>query len=290
MVYLVGVLAAVSLGLGWVVQQRVAAHAALSELLSIRLLLHLMGKPVWWLGIAAMAAGQGLGALALQLGSVALIEPLLTTNLVFAFVFAALLSHERTRAMEVGGAALVCAALGVFLEVGNPHSSGHIRPGVVATASSIAAVAAVTALLVAIARRRSLPVESVLVASAAGVLYGLQDVATKATLITGDRGGLAAVLTAPWPYLVLGAAALGILLTQSAFRAGRLDYSLPPIAATEPIVAVALAVAVLDDDIAASVVALLIESICVVAMIVGAVLIGRSATLSGAPRVTARER
>jgi hypothetical protein len=40
MVFVVGIGAALFLGLGWVLQQRIAAHAALSELLSFRLMFH----------------------------------------------------------------------------------------------------------------------------------------------------------------------------------------------------------------------------------------------------------
>ena len=86
MVFVVGVLAALSFGLGWVLQQRVAAQAALSELLSYRLVLHLMRNREWWLGIVAMIAGQVLGGVALQLGAVALVEPLLSTRRTQRFV------------------------------------------------------------------------------------------------------------------------------------------------------------------------------------------------------------
>jgi hypothetical protein len=93
MVFASGLVAAVCLGFGWVIQQRVAAHAALSELLSWRLILHLAGKPVWWLGIGSMSVGAALGGWALQLGTVTLVEPLLSANLLFAFLFAALLNR-----------------------------------------------------------------------------------------------------------------------------------------------------------------------------------------------------
>lgn len=279
MVFLIGLLAAVSLGAGWVLQQRVASHAALSELLSYRLLWHLMHRRAWWLGIGAMVIGQLLGAYALNLATVSVVEPLLSTSLVFAFIIAAALSHERTRALEVGGAILVCAALGVFLGIGNPRSAPHPHPTLFTIILAVAVVAGVLAVLLSVARRQSLAAESVLLATGAGLLYGMQDLSTRACLLVVDHHGILALTTSPWPYILLGVAVTGLLLSQSAFRAARLDYSLPPTSATEPIAAIALAVTVLGDKLATSPADVALELLCVVAMVVGCVLIGRSATL-----------
>ena len=123
MVFLVGVAAALSLGLGYVLQQRVAATAPLSELLRLGLLFDLMRRPMWWLGIGCMIVGQVLSGLALQLSAVAVVEPLLSTNLLFALGFAALFAGQRMQRDEIAGAILLSAALGVFIAVGDPHSS-----------------------------------------------------------------------------------------------------------------------------------------------------------------------
>jgi drug/metabolite transporter (DMT)-like permease len=285
MVFVVGIAAAVSLGLGWVLQQRVAAHAALTELLSFRLLLHLMRKRVWWFGIAAMVLGQALGGLSLSLGSVALVEPLLSTNLVFAFVIAAYLSHERTRPLEIGGALLVCAALGVFIGIGQPQSNDAAAPGLPVIILAALVVLGVVAVVVTAAQGRPLATKSVLFATGAGLMYGLQDVATRATLQDIRRHGLPSLIISPWAYVVLGCAVIGILLSQSAFRAGRLDYSLPPTAVAEPIAGIALGITVLGDSLASSPGALVAEGLCVVAMVTGAWLVGQSATLGTMPHV-----
>jgi drug/metabolite transporter (DMT)-like permease len=281
MVFLAGLLGAVCLGLGWVLQQRVAAHAALSELLSFRLVLHLMSKPVWWIGIGAMIAGSALGGWALQLGSVTLVEPLLSTNLLFAFVIAAWLKRVRVTVRELLGAALLSAALGVFIGVGRPRSAAHIRiPGLPVSLLALGVVAGVVVVLVGVARTRPLHVESVLIATGAGLMYGLQDVATRATFVLVDRHGFAHLLGAIWPYLLVGSAAVGIMLSQSAFRAARLDYSLPPTAAAEPVTGIGLGVTVLGDRIALGAGPIAAEALCLLAMVCGVVLIARSGSLA----------
>lgn len=283
MVFVVGILAALSFGLGWVLQQRVAAHAALSELLSYRLVWHLMHYRVWWFGIAAMVCGQGLGALALQLGPVALVEPLLSTNLLFAFLIAGALARRRVRAREIGGALLLSAALGVFIAVGDPTGPDHPTPQWDTGLLAVIVVGGVSLLLVSAAKAKDmthLATEAVLLATAAGILYGLQDVATQAALARYDDDGLRVLITSPWGYIVVAAAASGILMSQSAFRAARLDFSLPPTAVAEPVVGILLSLFVLEDTLSFGAGALAVEALCLVAMVTGVVIIGRSETLS----------
>jgi drug/metabolite transporter (DMT)-like permease len=292
MVFVVGVAAALLVGLGYVLQQRVAATAPLAEVLHFRLLYDLMHRPLWWVGIGAMALGQVLSGYALQLASVGLVEPLISTNLLFALVFSSLISRIRVQWREVAGAVLLSAALGVFIAVGDPHSTRHPRPDNLVITLAMLAVLATVALLVMIARRRSLVIESILLSTGAGVLYGLQDASTRGALLAFDHHGIVRMFLNPWVYILVAAAAIGILLAQSAFKAARLDYSLPPIAAAEPVVGILLGVTLLGDVLSVSIAGLAIECLCLVGMVAGVVLIGRSANLAaGGIRVSAvRER
>lgn len=281
MVFLVGIAAALSLGLGYVLQQRVAGTAPLSDLLTFRLLVALMHRRLWWAGIGAMIVGDLLAGLALQLGSVALVEPLLSTNLLFALAFAATLAGRRPSAHEIGGAVLLSAALGVFIAVGDPHSSPAPRPNNLVIVIAVSAVVGAVVCLIGVARRRGLAGESALLATAAGLLYGLQDASTRASLELVDDNGLTAIVFSPWLYIVVGSAVIAILLSQSAFKAARLDYSLPPIAAAEPIAGIALGVGLLGDVVSVSVVGIVVDALCLVAMVVGVALIAQSPNLAG---------
>jgi drug/metabolite transporter (DMT)-like permease len=282
MVFVVGVLAALSLGLGYVLQQRVAATAPLTELLTFRLLLDLMHRRLWWAGIGAMVVGQLLAAVALQMASVALVEPLLSANLLFALGIAAAMSGQRIRWYEIVGALLLSASLGVFIAVGNPHSSPAPAPNNAVIVLAVCAVIGAVVVLVGIGKGQGhLVTESVLLATSAGLLYGLQDAATRSTLLAADNHGITSIFFNPWAYIVVGAAVIGILLSQSAFKAARLDYSLPPIAAAEPIAGIALGVTVLGDVISLTFVGVIVELACLLAMVAGVALIGRGPSLAG---------
>lgn len=280
MVYLVGLAAALCLGLGYVLQQRAAALTPLEEVLHWRLLLDLLHKPTWLWGVAAMVVGQLLGGLALQLASVALVEPLLSANLLFAFVIASVLSDRRVRWHQVGGAMLLTCALAAFLVVGNPRSSHDPQPGRGWSVIALVVVAAAVVILVTVAKRRQFIAEAVLLSAGAGLLYGLQDAATRQSLLRIDNDGFARVLTSPWAYLVVGAAVTGLLLSQSAFKLGSLSHSLPPLTATEPLVGIALGVGLLADRVDVTPGRLAVEAACGAGVILGVYLIGTAGALN----------
>jgi drug/metabolite transporter (DMT)-like permease len=282
----VGIAAAVCLGLGYVLQQRVAVTMPLSEVLTWRLLLDLMHRRLWWAGIASMVVGQVLAGLALQLATVAVVEPLLSTGLLFALAFSAALNRNRIRWQEVVGALLLSASLAAFIAVGDPRSSPAPDTSRIAIVAALGSVVGVVVALVAIARRRGLVVESLMLSTAAGLMYGLQDAATRAALVVLDHHGVVAMFLNLWIYIVVGSAVFAILLSQSAFKAARLDYSLPPIAAAEPIAGIVLGISLLGDVISVSVIGIVVECLCLVAMVAGVALIGRSPNLAG----DARER
>jgi hypothetical protein len=288
MVYPVAIAAALLLGVGYVLQQLVAATAPIDDLLRFQLLLDLIRRPLWWAGIACMVVGEVLAGLSLQLASVALVEPLLSTNLLFAVALAAVLAGHRPARTEIGGAILLSGALGAFIGVGSPHG-GHAHPdGVPLIVLAVGSVVAGMLVCVAVARRRGLVAESIWLATGAGLLYGLQDAATRAAIVEFDRHGVVAVFDHVWAYVVIGAGTIGIVLSQSAFKAARLDCSLPPITAAEPLVGIALGIGLLGDRVSVSIAGLAVESACLVAMVAGVAMIARSPSLSvGAESCTA---
>ena len=132
-------------------------------------------------------------------------------------------------------------------------------------------------------------------ATGAGLLYGLQDVAARAVMLVVDQRGFGGLPHSLWPYVLVGAAVIGIVLSQNAFRAARLDYSLPPIAAAEPVAGIALGVTLLGDVLSVSAGAIAIEALCLVGMVSGVMLIGRSPSLAdtgsaGAPEAAEHRR
>jgi hypothetical protein len=217
------------------------------------------------------------------------VEPLLSLSLLVAFVLAAGFKRHAPRWQEVLGALLLTGALGAFLANVPMSQESGLHTTLAATVAGVSATAAVVATLVAVARRRSPAREAVLLAAAAGVTYGLQDVSTRAALLDLDRHGAVAMVVSPWPYIVLAAGIFGVLLAQSAFGAARLDYSLPPATATEPLVAIGLGAGMLGERLPTGATPLTVDALCFVALLVSVVLVGRSPALSADAEQTRTE-
>jgi drug/metabolite transporter (DMT)-like permease len=268
-------LAAASLiGVGFVAQQHAAYSEPLEEILHLRLLGHLMRRRLWLVGIAAMVCGQLLGAVALGAADVSMIEPILATNLIFALVFAHLLYREPLNRTVWQGGLMVTVGSGLFLAFGRPHAGQTADPVSVRWLAAVAVVVFALAIAVSV-HPRSLRARAMLLAAAAGMLYGVQDVLTRATLLVLHRGW-GELLTSWEPYAVVAVAITGLLLAQSAFDAAPLRISLPAATAAEPVTGIILGVAIFYERLRMSPGALTAEILGLLVMVVGIVVLGRS--------------
>lgn len=275
--------AASLLGVGFVAQQHAAYREPLDEILHLRLLSHLLRRRLWLAGIAAMVAGQVLGALALGEADVSMVEPVLATSLIFALVFAHTLYREPLNRTVWQGGLMVTAGSGLFLAFGRPHA-GHAA-GVGSARWIAAAVVVGVALAIALSvHPRSLRTRAMLLAAAAGMLWGVQDVLTRATLLV-LHNGWREVLTSWLPYAVLGVALVGLLLAQSAFDAAPLRISLPAATAAEPMIGIVLGLVIFYERLRVTPGALAAEVIGLLMMVAGIIVLGRSPYL-GKPEGT----
>ena len=276
MVYPVGVVAALCLAVGYVLQQRAAATVPIAEVLHWRLLLDLLRRRMWLVGVGFGIVGQLLAAWALVLAGLAVVEPLLSTNLLFAFAVAARLGRHRVRVPEIVGALLVSAALGGFLVAADPRHKPAPDSPLPLIVLALGACVAVVGVLVVVAKRRGGRTEAVLLSVGAGILLGLQDAATRQALL----GEWTHAFTSPWSLVVLGTAVTSLLLLQSAFRVGDLPWSLPPLVAAEPVAGIAVGIGVLGDRVDADAVSILFQSLCLAGMVAGVVLVARSQAIT----------
>src|SRR5207244_5289960 len=107
-----------------VLQQRAAGQAPAERSLRLRLLVGLFARPMWVIGILADGAGFVLQFVALDHGSLVLVQPLLVSGLLFALPFGAALTHRSLTPSEWLGSAATVAGLAVFLVVAAP-GPGH---------------------------------------------------------------------------------------------------------------------------------------------------------------------
>jgi len=244
---LLAVAAALMIGIGDVLEQRSAQQVTDKPVGTFALFRRLLRDRRWWTGSLVAAAGFGLQAAALGLGSVVLVQALSVTSLLFALLISAKANHRRITRWQGIWAVLLAAAVAVVVTVGDPQA-GNPR-GSLHTWAVVAAVMGPGVILCVIgARSFGGSAGALLLGLMSGSLWGLFSVLTKGVVDQLDHG-IPALLRMPEVYVW---AALGVAATaweQSAFRAGPLTASLPAVTVTEPIVGSVLGVAVLGETL-----------------------------------------
>ena len=275
-----GLVAALLVGVGLVLQQHAAEQAPKSYFLHLRLIADLLHRRRWLLGIAIMAAGEVVSAWTIGNLDLSVAEPLLATSLLWALLVAIPLTGMRPRISEVLGAVLLSggvAALSVSRSISAPSASF----GSAGYWPAAAVIAVIAFILVRAGWRRSGQWRGLLTGLAAGLIFGISDALTRGTLLILSSHGVAAALTS-WPvYSLAGATLLALWLMESAFNAAPLHASLPAITAAEPLIGILLGVIVFGDDIRISPGTLALQAAGLVALVGGVILVARAPMLSG---------
>jgi drug/metabolite transporter (DMT)-like permease len=283
--YATALLAAVLLGVGFVLQQYSAGQEPESRFLRLRILTDLLRQPRWLLGVACMIAGYLLVAWSIDHLELTVVEPLLTTYLVWALVLAVPISRQPVKVSEVTGALILIGGV-TLVSLSRSTTPVGLSFGSLSHWYAAAIIAGVAFAAVMIGHRRTGQVRATLTGLAAGLVFGVQDALTRQTL-EGLQFNSWTVLFSTWSaYALVGAGIVGIWLMQNAFSAAPLHASLPAIAAGEPLAGIALGIVVFGDRVQITPGMLAIEAGGIAALIVGVIAVARSSAFSGLRKIT----
>lgn len=283
-VYLLALGAAFLFGLGSVVQQRVAFTAPPGKSLRPSLLLWLVRQPVWLIGVGTAVVGNLLSGAALGMGSVALVQPLLVTRLLFALPLSAIWARKRLVLRDWTGMLATAGGLGVFILVGQPQSGPENGgPSLWEWLMVAASIAVLATVLVLVSGRLGPVRQAPMLGATAGMLFALQSAFTHTAVRSFIDGGIGALLSDWTTYAVAVSAVLGTLLAQSAYEMAPLTASYPALAAVEPLAGIAIAVGILGSTIAVGPLPLTVLLIALAVMTAGIYLLATS------PLVTAQK-
>jgi drug/metabolite transporter (DMT)-like permease len=194
----------------------------------------LVRHPLWLLGWCTNLLGFLVQAAALHLGSVALVQPLLVSQLVFAMPLSTAWARRWPGFIEWFGALMISGGVATFVLVREvaPADGEPDRVRVILAALFAAVLVGV---LVVMAAGRTPLLHATLVSVAAGLCFATSAVLMKLT--TDDllhRGVLATALD--WPGYSLAVSTLtGLLLEQSAFATGSLSAAVAAMTITNPL-------------------------------------------------------
>jgi drug/metabolite transporter (DMT)-like permease len=240
--------AAVLYGAGAAVEQRQAAAAPRSSAGRPRLLFLLARQPLWLLGIAVQIGGFAAHAVALRSGPLTTVQMVVSAEFVVAVIIVRIWSGRPLSRASWAAALTVVASVSVFLLLTSP-GHGHLASqpshaaatALAAAATGGGALAAAVVGLRAEGSRRAL-----LLAVAAGLADSCSAVVTMAFSHTAGHG-LVALCTSWTVYAVIACGAGNVLLTQTAYQAGRPLLTLPVIAAVTPVASVAVGIGLLGE-------------------------------------------
>ncbi|BBY19813.1 DMT family transporter [Mycobacterium stomatepiae] len=271
---LLALAAALMIGIGHILEQQSARQVTDTPVSTPALFHRLLHDRRWWLGSLVAAAGFGLQAAALGLGSVVLVQALSVTSLLFAMLISSTKNHRKISRWQAIWAVLLVAAVAVVVTVGNPQA-GTPR-GSIKTWTIVALILG-PALIVCVigARLSSGWLSALLLGLMSGALWGLFSVLTKGVVDQLGRG-IPELLRTPEFYVW---AVIGIAATaweQSAFRAGPLTASLPAVTVAEPLVGSVLGITVLGETLSTDHIGMVALGVSVAVMIAAAVALAHS--------------
>lgn len=286
------VVSALFLGIASVADQLSTKRVKTRKALSPRIFLDLFRQPLWLLAVVANIIGFALQVVALSFGSLAVVQPLLVCDLVFAVLISWYLrtrgkvprrGGSRTDPLMFAGVAATAGGVAGFLVIGEPSAgSTHATFGMLPPLLSFLVVVVGGCMAVA-ARKRNL--RPLALALACGVCYGVAAFCVK--LVTAEVGhGLAGLFT-NWPiYVLLVVGPTGYLLNQDAFQQGTF---LAPVQAiitsADPVISIALGIVWLNVVVHSSPGAIAGQVVSLLVMVAGIVI-----TAQHTPQVTQRAR
>jgi drug/metabolite transporter (DMT)-like permease len=265
-----GLCAAIVFGMSSAAEQRSTKRVQARRALSPRILLDLVRQPLWLVAIGGTVVGFALQVVALRYGPLALVEPLLVCDLIFAVLIT---SYQRRRSDPIilGGVIATAAGVAGFLVIGRP-SAGQSTVSFFVVLPLAVGLAACVAGCLMVARRHN-GLRPLALALACGICYGTAAFLVK--LVVSDvSGGLAHLLT-DWPIYALALVGpVGFVLNQDAFQQGTLlSPVLAIITACDPVVSIALAYLWLNEKLSSSPAAIAGQIISLVVMITGIVVL-----------------
>ncbi|WP_132975696.1 DMT family transporter [Pseudonocardia dioxanivorans] len=227
----------------------------------------------WWIGTGVSLAGIALQILALALGSILLVQSVMTTSIVGATLAERFLLHRRTSGETCAGIVLTVAGLSGLLLALDPHAGGAPGPSALTTVGLAAAAIAVMVTIAGWARRRALGprARALGLAFGTGLGYGLSAVQLK-QVGAQVANGIATPLGHPAIYAAVVLGSLAILLSQHALREGvGVAAVVSVILVVDPVVGLVAGGLWFGDAVTTSPVALVLATVCAAVLLVGMV-------------------
>lgn len=239
----------------------------------------LIKNTIWLAGVVLFILSFLVHMCALAFGSVAVVQPLLVTELIFIPPLAALISHAKISKRDWMAIIVLAVSLAVFLIVARP-TDGTKEPSNGVWILTFVLFWILCFALMAIGHRLPVNPRAALYGTATGVIGALMALLAKGAF--GEKITIESLVTNWLTYATWFVAVSSIVLTAVAFRAGPITTSSPAIIVANPVAATLAAIVLFGDSINDAWWALVIIAICVVAMLWGIITLTKSEAVHAA--------
>ena len=240
------VAAALSYALSNVLQQHEAEQLPAEKSMHLGFLGALARRPRWLVGMGADVGGYVFEAIALGVGTLVLVEPILATSLLLSLFLGALIHHRPIGRTAWTAAIVFAIGVTIFLELAAPTQGIEIAPTrdwlIAGPLISAFVLACATMAHVAGTRR------AVFLGMGAGALFGTSALLTKA-FVHYLSGGIFNWVPHWEPYALAVSSITGLVLAQSAFQTGALAAAISAEQLLQPLTGVALGIGMLDEHL-----------------------------------------
>jgi drug/metabolite transporter (DMT)-like permease len=235
-----GVASAAAFATSNALQHRAAGTVPPSVRRALAVLRHLARQRIWLVATCISGCAMLLHAIALRIGSIALVQPLMLAGVVLAVPMRSALEHKLPRWCEVRAVGVTVVGLAVFVLSANPQPSG-VSPRIAVVIAFVLGCFAAGLCTLRTSRRCSSGApgrQAALLGAGAGVMFGataglLKLVSTLAIAGHGNVAMLATVLA-----MLVGAGLLGTAMNQRAYQIAPIAYSMPLVNVVDIIMAV----------------------------------------------------
>lgn len=265
-----------------VVLQRLALESApaSSSSLSPRLMTHALRKRGWLIGFGLLLCVFILQASALRVGQLSVVQPVLTTELIFLVAILAVGFHRTIGWRELLGILAIVAGLAGFFASASP-AAGQGQPDSRAWVAVSAVTVACALVLVAAGRAGPRWWRAAALGAASSVLFAYNAVLTKTLTTLLRDGGWAHVFESWEPYLLALSGAAGLFLLQSALHAGPITVSRATNLIVNPLVSILIGITAFSERLRPGAGFIVLDLLAVAVMCGGVVVLIRSPLVAG---------
>jgi drug/metabolite transporter (DMT)-like permease len=243
------------------------------------LMAHALKRGIWLIGFALMLVVFGLQAAALSVGELSVVQPVLTTELLFLLVILVVWFRYHLGWKEWLGSATIVVGLGAFFLSADPKG-GHVQPSGHSFWVASAILTAVIAGCIVAALRGPRWWRAAAFGAATAVTAAFSAAITK-SITNQIKVGWGTVLTHPEVYL-LAVTGLGtVFLIQNALHAGPITASRTTMVTINPLVSIVLGLSLFGDRLRAGPLWVTLEVVSLVVLVAGVVMLARSPLVAG---------